>query len=405
MTPAALAAFLLFAAPARAQVDPDRRRLVQFGYDQNFSGPGPTGAYAFYYMNEPEFPSKGMSLRVALAPVYVDSELAVKSALGENTDVGLGLAGGGFADSYAEVHQGHYARDESFVGHGGKASLSLYHLFDPGAMIPLNGVLRGIISGSSYSKTSDTAAGFSLPPDGMTYITRAGLRLGGEPPQLMPRRSAELSVWYEGRWREHPSVYGFDGDRSVNPRADLVWSRALFAYRPESGRRFRVSMEAGTSRNADRLDTYRLGGFLPFASEFPLSIPGFYNGEISARRYVLMTGLIEQPLDEQKRWSADLFGSAADTTYLQGLGQQGPWNEGAGVGLVYDSPNAVWKVASGYAYGISAIRAGGRGAHSAMLLVQLDLEAWKKKQVPSVRRRYAPIKPEGLDWLFQMFKP
>jgi hypothetical protein len=119
----------------------------------------------------------------------------------------------------------------------------------------------------------------------------------------------------------------------------------------------------------------------------------------------LFTGLFEQPLDTDNRWSADFFASAANTTYLAGLDQPGPWNEGVGTGLVYESPGQVWKIAAGYAYGVTAMRSSGRGAHSAMILGQLDLEAWRRKQVPSVRRRFAPTKPEGLDWLFELFKP
>ena len=40
---------------ARAQLDPEKRRLFQFGYDQPLQGRGPLSGYAFYYYNEPGF--------------------------------------------------------------------------------------------------------------------------------------------------------------------------------------------------------------------------------------------------------------------------------------------------------------------------------------------------------------
>src|SRR5215510_7136400 len=87
----------------QAQVDPTRRELVQLGYNQPLEGKGPLAAYAFYYLNKPDFlHSSNLTLRLAVAPVYLDSEVGIRRAFGENTDVGLGLAGGGFADSCSE---------------------------------------------------------------------------------------------------------------------------------------------------------------------------------------------------------------------------------------------------------------------------------------------------------------
>src|SRR5437879_3547661 len=42
-------------ATAHAQIDPERRRLVQLGYNQPIQGRGPLSGYAFYYFNEPGF--------------------------------------------------------------------------------------------------------------------------------------------------------------------------------------------------------------------------------------------------------------------------------------------------------------------------------------------------------------
>ncbi len=206
---AVFALLALLASSPRAQVDPTPRRLLQLGYEQPFVGPAPSGAYVFYYANQPNFIKKDVSLRVALAPTYVDSELGFRNALGPHVDLGLGLAGGGFADNYYEVHQGHYFPEQSFDGYGGAASVSVYPLFNPGQRIPLNGVYRLTVHGATYAGTSQTAGNFVLPPDHMEAAMRAGLRLGGKPPRLRPMQAAELSAWYEGILRDNYGPYGY----------------------------------------------------------------------------------------------------------------------------------------------------------------------------------------------------
>src|SRR5947209_1324073 len=116
-----------------AQIDPSKRELIQLGYNLPLEGSGPINAYAFYYLNVPHFLRTNLTLRLAIAPVYLDSELGISSLLGEHTDLGLGVSGGGFADTYSEVRGGEYIRAESFTGNGGGASASIYHLFNPGS--------------------------------------------------------------------------------------------------------------------------------------------------------------------------------------------------------------------------------------------------------------------------------
>ena len=53
--------------------------------------------YLYYYHNHP-FADKIRTLRLAVAPVYLDSEYGIKGGLGGATDLGIGLSGGGFAD-------------------------------------------------------------------------------------------------------------------------------------------------------------------------------------------------------------------------------------------------------------------------------------------------------------------
>jgi hypothetical protein len=186
----------------------------------------------------------------------------------------------------------------------------------------------------------------------------------------------------------------------------LFFTRFLISYRLESGRQFRVSAEAGGSSTPDRLDAPRIGGLLPFASEFALALPGYYNGELSARRYGIVGANYLYPLGDLKRWSAHVFGDAANVAYLPGLEQPKPWNEGAGVGVDYFSRGGILRTQLNYAYGFNAMRSGGRGAQSVGVLVQLDLMAWRKHQAPEHRPTTPrPIKVEGLDWLMQLMRP
>ena len=102
-----------------AQIDPDKRDLVQLGYNQAFEGHAPFTGYAYYYHNQPDFLRTNLTLRLTIAPVYLDSELGFVHGLGPNTDFAIGLAGGGFADSYDEIRGGKFIQGESFDGHGG----------------------------------------------------------------------------------------------------------------------------------------------------------------------------------------------------------------------------------------------------------------------------------------------
>ena len=374
---------------AQGQIDPEKRQLIQLGYNQPLEGQGPIAGYAFYYLNKPNFYSTNVTLRLAVAPVYLDSEFGFSGALGPHTDVGVGLAGGGFADTFSEVRGGDYLKKESFTGHGGELSTSLYHLFNPTQQIPLYAVLRGAVHYSTYERDSDTDVAFTLPDDRVTYLVRAGFRWGGREPLMLPPLAMELSAWYEGQFRAESGAYGLSGDRKVEPNSHLFWGRALLAYTlPEWKHYFTVSLTAGTSINADRFSAYRLGSVLPLASEFPLNLPGYYFQEITARRFVLLGGQYSIPLDNAARWNLNGFASTALVDYLHGMEQPGNWHSGIGGGVSYQSPRNTWQVIAGFAYGVDAMRTDGRGAHSIGLLCQFDLEARQ-------RARGAPQIPES----------
>ncbi len=125
--------------------------------------------------------------------------------------------------------------------------------------------------------------------------------------------------------------------------------------------------------DADRFSAYRLGGFLPLIAEFPLSLPGYFYQEISARQFVLLNANYMVPIDPKARWDLAFDASTAVVDYLHGEGQPGNWLSGVGGGIVWHSATDRWKILAGYAYGINAIRDGHRGADSIGVLLQLDL--------------------------------
>jgi hypothetical protein len=164
--------------------------------------------------------------------------------------------------------------------------------------------------------------------------------------------------------------------------AQLFWGEAYLAYTlPELKHTFSIGVTAGTSINADRLSAYRLGGLLPLASEFPLSLPGYYYQELSAEQFVLFGGNYILPLTKNQRWNLDFTGASAYVDYLDGLEQPGHWNSGVGGGVLYRSSSLKLMVA--YAYGIDAIRTHGRGANSIGIWMQIDLEHAKGYFTPT----------------------
>ena len=295
---------------------PVKRDLIQLGYNQAIEGHAPFAGYAFYYHNQPDFLRTNLTLRLALAPVYLDSEFGFVHGLGPNTDFAIGLAGGGFADSYNEIHGGKYYPSQSFEGSGGEISASVYHLFNPGDLIPLNLVLRGTAHYSTYDQRGNTATNFALPGERGTFSVRTGLRWGGIEPTLFPALAMELSVWYEGQFRTSYGPYGINGSYQTEEQSHLFWAEAALSYTlPKSQQNFYVRLMAGTSVDADRFSAYRLGGYLPLVSEFPLSLPGYYFQEISARQFVLFNANYLLPLDHSQRWNL----SVNEATRRRGL--------------------------------------------------------------------------------------
>lgn len=374
---------LLLPVIASAQIDPVKRDLIQIGYNQPMEGQAPIAGYAFYYRNEPDFLRTNLTLRLAVAPVYLDSELGFVHGLGPETDFAIGAAGGGFADSYNEIDAGKYVKGQSFEGNCGELSASVYHLFNPGDLIPLNFVLRSAAHYSAYERNDSTAKNFQIPDDGGIFSVRTGLRWGGIEPTLFPALAMELSVWYEGLFRSNPNDYGFNtnpggtfhGDRQMESSSHLFWSAAALSYTlPESKQNFFARLVAGTTVNADRLSAYRLGGFLPLVAEYPLSLPGYYYQEFSARQFVLLNTSYLLPIAPNQRWNLNFTAATAVIDYVPGTGQAGNSVSGVGGGILYRAPSDKFRFIVNYGYGINANRDGGHGASSIGILLQIDLD-------------------------------
>ena len=372
----AIGILILSGFVATAQIDPVERQLLHLGYNASFEGHAPLAGYAFYYLNKPEFYRTNLTLRMAIAPVYFDSELGISHALGPDTDVGIGLTGGGFADSYTEVRRGKFIPRESFDGHGGGMSVSLYHRFNPSQRLPLHGIARAGAHYSAYADTDDTSSRFELPDDRASANARIGFRLGGKEPVLFPSVAAELSIWAESLNRFSSGDYGFGNDREVNSSTALFYAHAYLAYTLKRGDNISVSMTLGDSANADRFSAYRLGGVLPLVAEYPLIIPGYFFGELSAKRFTLFNGRYAFTLDEQKRWQATVMAATAVVDFIRDHKQADEWHSGVGGGVAYTSVSEIWKVALTYGYGIDAIRDGNEGAHVVSFVLQYDLEKW-----------------------------
>ena len=370
-----LFAALAFSSLAFAQVDPVRRDLVEAGFDQPLAGHAPLGMYLFYYLSRPQFGDADHALRVALSPTYLDGEWAIRDALGAHTDFAVGVFGGGFDSDYDEIRHGRWVREESFTGHDGGVEARVYHLFNPGERIPLNGILQGSFRYVAYLRDSRNPPDFAIPADQPVARVRAGLRFGGIAPVLAPDLAAELSAWYEGEARLDAGPYGFGGDRSVQSRVQRFFARGLFVYTmPDSQQRFSVVLEGGSQVHPVRLSAWRIGGVLPLDAEFPLNVPGYYEGEFSARNFVLVGADYSLPIDAAQRWRAGIGAAAARIDYTQGLEEPHAWVSGASASLGYEPPTKAWKVSLVYGHGFDAVRNGHRGADSLSLLFELDLE-------------------------------
>jgi hypothetical protein len=236
-----------------------------------------------------------------------------------------------------------------------------------------------------------------LPADHASFVCRTGLRWGGIEPTLFPELAMELAAWYEGQFRPDTGAYGDGNDRTLASSSHLFWGSAALSYTlPASKQNFFVRIVAGTSVAADRLSAYRLGGFLPLVAEYPLSLPGYFFQEFSARNFALINASYLLPIAPNQRWNLEFNGATADIDYLPGTRQAGNWVSGVGAGILYRAPSDKFKVVATYAYGVDAIRSAGRGANSVSILLQVDLGKAHSQGFKTAQ----PGRWTGWNWLF-----
>lgn len=388
----AAALLLACAGSARAQIDDTRRTLFEGGFEDGLFSPGPSGAYAFLYLNRPGVAGPGSALRVALAPVYADVELGLPSVFGSGIDAGLGFSGGGYAFSRKEVVRGDQRIGESFIGHGGGPSLSLYRKLADLGPVPLNAVGRLSLVYTDYQNSAETDAAFVVPPDEWTGSARAGLRLGGQEPGIGGKPAFEVSTWYETRIRDRPGSYGYDRDRFVRREINLYWMRALLVMPPDLPVRASGGASVGGGDRLGRLAAYRLGGMLTQAAEFPLPIPGYFAQEIAAREFGHVWGRVGYPVSS--RWVLNAFAAGAAVTPIAGTDPGGVLHSGFGAGIEFAPRDGALHGELSYGFAPRAVRGSGRGGSGIALTMEIDFTTDDENT-----RKNAKTRQEGLGWL------
>ncbi len=133
-----------------------------------------------------------------------------------------------------------------------------------------------------------------------------------------------------------------------------------------------VGLMGGAVLNADRFSAFRIGGALPFTSEFPLYLPGYFYQELSAKNFGLAYGMYSIPFGPSKQWNVMAIAATALVDYVHGLKQPGDWSSGVGGGVGYTAKNRRWRMMVTSAYGIDAIRSDGRGGYNAGMMFQYN---------------------------------
>ena len=199
-------------------------------------GNAPLNGYAFFLWNRPNYPEPDQYLRVVVAPTYLLTEFLQDHWPYGRQAVSVGLNGGGLRFGHDEYRHGNYKEEESFWGHGPELPLSYYAgttLFD---LLPLEGQIRVTPAFAVYQRSFGTADDFELPPDTGLVTGRVGLRLGGMPPELLPKLGFEASAWYEATYRTNPGTFGFpDRPEQLESLSQRAWGRLAALFAPADG--------------------------------------------------------------------------------------------------------------------------------------------------------------------------
>jgi len=376
--PALLAVSLgVTAIVAQAQIDPEPRANLEVGTERELRGDGPFSGYSFFLWNRPRLlDDENLYLRVVASPTYLRSELIRDGWPAPGHAIGVGVNGGGFQYNFNEIRQGEYKRLESFWGHGGEATLSYYlRRLKIADVLPVEGQVRFHPQYVVYQRSDDTDSRFRLPEDTMIYSGRAGVRVGGVPPELLPDVALEFSLWYETSYRQNAGRYGLP-ERPVetNHVTHNTWGvlgGILTLARAHTASAF---LTAGTASGVDPLSAFRLGSALRFRDEFPLVLHGYFTHEVLARTALLLNLSYRFPvLPSTDRVRLQLNADYAHVNYLSGYELPRKDLRGVGADLAIDVTDRITLIL-GYGYGVDAPRGGGFGGHQASLLLEVRFQ-------------------------------
>jgi hypothetical protein len=352
-------------------MDDESRLHFEVGAEAPMRGNGPLTGYIYGFLTRPHFLDKDLYLRMVVAPVYVSAELIHDRWPTEESAIGFGLGGGLFAASQAEFRDGRFKARESFAGDSAEATLAYYHrgpkLFN---RLPLEGQIRVRPKYVWYDRTGDTSNRFRLPENSALYEARAGIRLGGMPPELYPDAALELSLWHGVVYRENAGRYGFtDQPQESKDLTQRTWARMGGTY-TLWGTQASAYLNAGIAEDTDALSAFRMGGGLRMRTEFPLLLRGYNTDEIFARRYVLVNLAYRFPIwPGQDRVQLELVGDYARVAYVTNHRLPRSGLAGVGANLSFALTRGL-TLAVGYGYGVDAPRNRGFGGHELTTLLE-----------------------------------
>ena len=345
-------------------MDDETRLQLQGGVETPLRGNGPWTGYGYLFYTRPHFLAEDLYLRLVIPPGYLISELIYNKWPSQHSAFGVGVSGGLWAESQAEWRDGRFEKTESFSGHSAGGTLA-YYLRGPkiAAVLPLEGQIRANPKYVWYDRTDDTARRFRLPENTALYDMRAGIRLGGVPPELFPKAAAELSVWHAVSYRDNAGRYGLpERPEETEHLTQRTWTRVGGIY-TFWGTQASAFLNAGIAEDVDALSAFRLGGGLRLRAEFPLMLHGYNVEEIFARRFWLVNLAYRFPIwPGQDRVHLQLLGDYARVDYLKAHRLPHSGLAGVGANLSVALTKRITLVA-GYGYGIDARRGHGFGGH------------------------------------------
>jgi hypothetical protein len=355
--------------PARVQtpytlIDAESRTFLQGGIETPLRGNGPLTGYGYLFFTRPHFLAEDLYLRVVIPPGYFISEVARNHWPSENSAIGFGVSGGLWAESQVEFRDGRFQKEESFSGHSAGATLAYYlRGLKVGGLLPLEAQIRANPKYVWYDRTSDTSRHFHLPDNTLIYDVRAGVRLGGVPPELFPNAALEASLWHAITYRDQAGRYGLaERPEETQHLTQRTWTRLGGIY-TFSGTQASAFLNAGIAEDTDALSSFRLGGGLRLRAEFPLMLHGYNVEEVFARRFWLVNLAYRFPIwPDQDRVHLQLLADYARIDYVRGHRLPRSGLAGVGANLSVALTKRVTLV-GGYGYGIDAPRRHGFGGH------------------------------------------